>query len=198
MSVESIVWKRRRKLKSVWGNWHYSQDGYLNLLPTKDWTVENPFYYIDIKEFTSLGDVWFWIYHINGKNKELYGDTVVEDLIHALRYLLLYGAGINDARSFEPRRLDGKELVKTYSGYLRSKPKRNVSPRQRVSILERDGYTCQMCGAKAPDVPLEIDHKHPFSKGGPTTDDNLWVLCKPCNAGKSDRLIRLPDCDRQT
>jgi hypothetical protein len=198
MSWDKNAWGLPEETPGVWGNWHYSHDGCINLLPDKHWTVKDPFYFIDIKEFRSLGDVWFWVHHINGKNKKLYGDTVVEDLIHAFQDLLWHGSKIHDGRVFEPQRLDGKKLVKNYSKYLQSQQKRNVSRRQRVSILERDKYTCQMCGAKAPDVPLEIDHKYPFSKGGATTDDNLWVLCKPCNAGKSDRLIRLPDCDRQT
>jgi hypothetical protein len=188
----------REKTYGVWGDWEYTPDGFLCLAPKNWWTQENPFYEIDLNDFVSMGDVWFWVNHMSKKNKEVYGDNVVEDLIDAFREILLRGARITDSRSRVPAQLNGRQMVKTYSKYLRSKQKRTVSPRQRVSILERDGYTCQMCGAKAPDVPLEIDHKHPFSKGGPTTDNNLWVLCKPCNAGKSDRLIRLPDRDRQT
>lgn len=38
-------------------------------------------------------------------------------------------------------------------------------------------YTCDMEG----------DHIIPWSKGGHTTDDNLQMLCKKCNAAKSDR-----------
>jgi hypothetical protein len=192
MSWDKNVWDLPKKTPGVWGNWYYSHDGFLNLVPNDHWTVENPFYDIDLKDFVSMGDVWFWVNHISKKNKKVYGDGVVEDLIDAFRELLWRGAKIHDGRTPNPQRLDGKKLVKTYSKYLRSKERRNVSPHQRVSILERDGYTCQLCGAKAPDVPLEIDHKHPFSKGGPTTDDNLWVLCKPCNAGKSDRILQLP------
>ena len=36
----------------------------------------------------------------------------------------------------------------------------------RFKILERDGFTCQICGQGAPNVPLEIDHIVPFSEGG--------------------------------
>lgn len=185
-------WFDTPKTPGVWGNWHYSHDGYLNLLPNDRWTVEDPFYDIDLKEFTSMGDVWFWVNHISRKNKQVYGNGVLEDLIDAFAEILWRGAQIHDGRSYDPQHLNGKKLVKNYSKYLVSKQRRNVSARQRVTILERDRYTCQLCGAKAPDVPLEIDHKHPHSKGGATTDENLWVLCKPCNSGKSDRILQLP------
>lgn len=33
---------------------------------------------------------------------------------------------------------------------------------------------------------MEGDHIVPWSKGGHTTDDNLQMLCKKCNAAKSD------------
>jgi 5-methylcytosine-specific restriction endonuclease McrA len=33
---------------------------------------------------------------------------------------------------------------------------------------------------------MEGDHIIPWSKGGHTTDDNLQMLCKKCNAAKSD------------
>lgn len=179
--------------KGVWGNWYYSHDGFLNLVPNDNWTAENPLYFIDIKGFTSMGDLWFWINHMRYKDKNVFGENVVNDLIRAFDEILRKGTGIFDARSITPEQLDGKELVKTYSDYLKPRQSRYVSPRQRICILERDRYACQLCGAKAPDVSLEIDHKHPFSKGGPTTDENLWVLCKTCNVGKSDRILRLPE-----
>lgn len=59
--------------------------------------------------------------------------------------------------------------------------------RRRFLILRRDGYRCQLCGAKASDgVQLEIDHKHPKSRGGKDDPENLWTLCRECNQGKSD------------
>lgn len=33
---------------------------------------------------------------------------------------------------------------------------------------------------------MEGDHIIPWSKGGHTTDNNLQMLCKKCNAAKSD------------
>ena len=64
-----------------------------------------------------------------------------------------------------------------------------LKPSVRFQILKRDNYRCQMCGVTAKDgATLEIDHILPVSKGGTNDADNLQVLCRDCNAGKSDSL----------
>jgi 5-methylcytosine-specific restriction endonuclease McrA len=66
--------------------------------------------------------------------------------------------------------------------------RQSIKPRLRFEILKRDDYRCQMCGVTAKDgATLEIDHIHPVSKGGTNEPDNLQVLCRDCNAGKSDQ-----------
>lgn len=60
-----------------------------------------------------------------------------------------------------------------------------VSKRLRYEILKRDNYTCRYCGAKAPDVPLHIDHVTPEALGGATVPENLATACEDCNSGKS-------------
>jgi hypothetical protein len=62
-----------------------------------------------------------------------------------------------------------------------------IKPSLRFEILKRDNYRCQMCGVTAKDgATLEIDHITPVSKGGTNEASNLQVLCRDCNAGKSD------------
>lgn len=62
----------------------------------------------------------------------------------------------------------------------------------RFRIMQRDNKRCQVCGMTAADgVRLEVDHKVPVAKGGKTVEGNLWVLCQPCNGGKSDSDLRL-------
>lgn len=66
---------------------------------------------------------------------------------------------------------------------------RNISDRMRFRILERDGFTCQSCGAspiKERGVRLHIDHIVPWSKGGETEENNLQAKCKQCNLGKGN------------
>ena len=58
----------------------------------------------------------------------------------------------------------------------------------RYSVLRRDQFRCQICGASAADgVKLEVDHIMPISKGGKTEMNNLRTLCERCNRGKRDR-----------
>lgn len=72
---------------------------------------------------------------------------------------------------------------------------RTISPQLRNEILERNGFTCQLCGAGPgePDpfnpnrkVRLHIDHITPVSQGGRGDKDNLRVLCSACNQGRSN------------
>ena len=57
----------------------------------------------------------------------------------------------------------------------------------RWDVLKRDDYRCVICGARPPDVDLEVDHIVAVSRSG--TDDfvNLRTLCRLCNQGKKDR-----------
>lgn len=50
---------------------------------------------------------------------------------------------------------------------------------------EQDGI-CKNCGNKFDFKDMEGDHIVPWSKGGKTVYENLQMLCKACNAGKSN------------
>jgi len=72
---------------------------------------------------------------------------------------------------------------------------RRISPQLRNEILERNGFTCQLCGAGAGDpdpfnpgrkVRLHIDHIKPLSQGGTNDKTNLRVLCSACNQGRGN------------
>ena len=59
----------------------------------------------------------------------------------------------------------------------------------RKQIMERDNYTCQICGKYMPDeIGLQIDHIIPISRGGKTIPSNLRVLCNRCNAHKGSKF----------
>jgi len=60
----------------------------------------------------------------------------------------------------------------------------------RIQVLQKYGNRCAGCGASGEDkgVGLEMDHIIPFSKGGPSTLENLQSLCGPCNKKKSNKL----------
>lgn len=67
------------------------------------------------------------------------------------------------------------------------KTARNMSPRTRARILERDGFTCRRCGSTSAHARLVVDHIVPIARGGSNDDGNLQTLCEPCNQGKADR-----------
>jgi len=73
------------------------------------------------------------------------------------------------------------------------KSRAKVRPKDRVAVLVRDNYTCKMCGvSRSNGAVLEIDHVHPVSKGGSNELSNLQVLCRECNAGKSNHVLPMP------
>lgn len=55
----------------------------------------------------------------------------------------------------------------------------------RSRVFDRDGHRCKHCGDA---WDLELDHIHPFSKGGSNEESNLQVLCRRCNRVKFDSL----------
>jgi len=79
---------------------------------------------------------------------------------------------------------------------------RNISKETRAVVLERNGYTCQMCGLAAGDpdpfftggtVRLTMGHIKDKSKGGSDTPDNLRAICTNCNEGLQNIALPKPD-----
>jgi 5-methylcytosine-specific restriction endonuclease McrA len=60
-------------------------------------------------------------------------------------------------------------------------------PLSRRTILARDHYTCQYCGAQPGKALLTIDHVVPRSRGGTTCWENVVTACAPCNRRKGGR-----------
>lgn len=66
-----------------------------------------------------------------------------------------------------------------------------MTSKLRCYILERDNYTCKLCGNSTklePNLLLEIDHIIPISKGGMTELNNLQTLCWRCNRAKGAKV----------
>ena len=56
----------------------------------------------------------------------------------------------------------------------------------RITVLDRDGWICALCGA----VADTVDHIYPRIKGGDMWAlDNLQSLCKSCNSRKGGRFF---------
>ena len=80
--------------------------------------------------------------------------------------------------------------------------KRGISKGTRAWVLERNGHTCQMCGAAAGDpdpfgstrsVRLTLGHIKDKSKGGDDTPQNLRAVCTTCNEGLQNTALPKPD-----
>jgi len=114
----------------------------------------------------------------------------------------------NDRRELKP----GEYLLET-DKRIPAMP-RAISKETRGFVLERNGYTCQMCGAGASDpdpfhpgqkIRLTMGHIIDKSKGGKDTPDNLRATCTNCNEGlqnaappKPDRLELMKQARRAT
>lgn len=59
-----------------------------------------------------------------------------------------------------------------------------ISAQLRYLILERDRFTCQSCGASAPNATLHVDHVTAVANGGGNDPSNLRAICITCNIGK--------------
>jgi hypothetical protein len=92
--------------------------------------------------------------------------------------------------------------------YLLEDPKpkpaftRDISAETRAYVLDRNGYTCQMCGAAAGDpdplhpgrkIRLQIGHIIDKTMGGTDEPSNLRALCSNCNEGASNATLMRPD-----
>ena len=65
------------------------------------------------------------------------------------------------------------------------KSQRQVPEATRNHLLDRQ-KVCRNCGSMS---LLEVDHYVPKSRGGCSCAPNLQVLCRECNASKSDLLM---------
>lgn len=92
--------------------------------------------------------------------------------------------------------------------YLLETPKplpafaRDVSKETRAYVLERNGYLCQHCGAKAGEphpydpsrsTRMHLGHIVDKSKGGTDEPSNLRALCSICNEGAQNISPMRPD-----
>lgn len=79
---------------------------------------------------------------------------------------------------------------------------RAISKETRAFVLDRNGFTCQMCGAVAGEphpydqtrkTRLHIGHIIDKSKGGTDEPSNLRAICSICNEGAQNITLIRPD-----
>ncbi|PIQ52923.1 MAG: HNH endonuclease [Comamonadaceae bacterium CG12_big_fil_rev_8_21_14_0_65_59_15] len=79
---------------------------------------------------------------------------------------------------------------------------RDVSKEVRAYVLDRNGFTCQMCGAVAGEphpydptrkTRLHLGHIIDKSMGGSDDASNLRAICSVCNEGAANVTLQRPD-----
>jgi len=95
--------------------------------------------------------------------------------------------------------------------YLLENPKpqpafaRAISKETRAFVLDRNGFTCQMCGAVAGELHpydptrktrLHIGHVIDKSLGGSDDASNLKAICSVCNEGAANITLQRPDLNK--
>ena len=91
--------------------------------------------------------------------------------------------------------------------YILNSPKplpafeRAISKETRAFVLDRNGFTCQQCGAVAGEMHpydatrktrLQIGHVIDKSQGGTDEPSNLRALCSVCNEGSANLTLDRP------
>ena len=82
---------------------------------------------------------------------------------------------------------------------------RAISKETRAFVLDRDGFTCQMCGAVAGEAHpfdpsrktrLHLGHVIDKSMGGCDEANNLKAICSVCNEGAANITLQRPDLNK--
>lgn len=82
---------------------------------------------------------------------------------------------------------------------------RAISKETRAYVLDRNGFTCQMCGAVAGEphpydstrkTRLHLGHVIDKSMGGTDDPSNLRAICSVCNEGASNATLTRPDLQK--
>lgn len=129
-------------------------------------------------------------------------------------------AGISEwaRRVRELRNEEGYQILTHYDRsdlkpgqYILENPKpqpafaREISKETRAYVLDRNGFTCQMCGAVAGEphpydstrkTRLHIGHIIDKSMGGTDDPANLRAICSVCNEGASNLTLDRPSYEK--
>lgn len=151
-----------------WGHWKF-QDNLTLLFES--------YYEIDLEKINSSAQILDWLYQCIGK----------DPLGLYLAFGEIFDPQKNACSWGQNKEFNGSKLAQKHAALLKPKRK-NIPPKVRYTVLQRDMFTCKACGASPADgAKLQVDHIYPVSKGGTNELENLQTLCSVCNIGKGDR-----------
>ena len=69
----------------------------------------------------------------------------------------------------------------------------HIPPALRARVAEQARRRCGYCLTSEAVVGylMEVDHLIPWADGGPTVEENLWLVCTGCNKRKGNRIAAL-------
>lgn len=109
-----------------------------------------------------------------------YDSEVLEEKIHAL----MENEEVTDKKGIYEYVLSGE-----LESIARKLSKRTFSISDKRTVYEKQGGVCPICGEHYAFEEMEGDHIIPWWRGGKTILDNLQMVCKKCNNGKSGKLV---------
>jgi len=138
------------------------------------------------------------------------GKTLDSDILRAVAVSSELARRIRELRNEEGMNIvthnDRSELKPGQYLLLDLKPmpafERGISKETRAFVLDRNGFTCQMCGAAAGEphpydtgrkTRLQIGHGIDKSIGGTDDPGNLRAIYSVCNEGASNLTLNRPD-----
>ncbi len=85
---------------------------------------------------------------------------------------------------------NGLISIKILDGWVSKTKREKARPSIPLNIVRnvRSQGHCSYCGKDS--GPFEIDHIHPWSKGGSHNRENLTLSCRPCNRKKRDLTLQ--------
>jgi rubredoxin len=157
------------KPNDSWGHWKFKDN--LTLL-------FEDYYEIDLERINSSAQMLDWLYQCLGR----------DPLGLYLAFGEIFDPQKNACSWGQEKEFNGSKLAQNHAALLKPKRK-NIAPKVRFTVLQRDMFTCKACGASPEDgAKLQVDHIYPVSKGGTNDISNLQTLCSVCNIGKGDRV----------
>ncbi len=82
---------------------------------------------------------------------------------------------------------DDKTPAEHALGIGRKESRPAIPAAMRALVAERDQFKCVYCGDE--NGPFDVDHVHPFSRGGAHSIENFAWACAPCNRSKGAKTV---------
>lgn len=125
-------------------------------------------------KYLSVGDRAYWRFEDKWHTDN---EGLDQDAVHALLR----------TRSMRQDDRVNRAMTISAAGQLPVPSQRRAIPDDvKQLVWHRDGGACCRCGSQQ---ELQYDHVIPVAHGGGSTEDNLQVLCGPCNRHKGASIV---------